>query len=278
MVYSKYIQGWFICLIALFSCSLSAQKGLEVGAHAGVMHYYGDLNPTYKVSDPHLNLGLKFRRNFNERICVTASLDYGKVSGSDADSNNAFERRRNLDFTSTIFDAGLAFEFNFFPYLHGSQDNYYTPYLFGGLSLMKFNPKAEYEGVTYELNTLFTEAENVAGASTVIRGGGSYGLVTPSFLYGFGFKWDINRDFSFNIQLSGRLPVSDRIDDVQGLYNTNLSGVAQALSNRSGDTGFGRPGTQRGDGISNDSVYLLNIGLVRFFGQLHCPEITRNLF
>ena len=38
------------------------------------------------------------------------------------------------------------FEFNFLPYIHGSRDYFFTPYLFAGFSVFSFNPKAEYTG------------------------------------------------------------------------------------------------------------------------------------
>ncbi len=254
----------FIILIGS-GLGLKAQKGIEVGAHFGAAHYFGDLNPTYSLSDPNLALGIKLRRNFNERVCLTAGLDYGKVSGSDSNSNNSFERNRNLDFSSKVFDTNFSLEFNFFPYIHGTADNYYTPYIFGGFSLMKFDPQAEYQGTSYSLRDLQTE-------------GIDYSLVSGSWVYGFGFKWDINRDFSFNIALSGRNLFSDYIDDVQNNYVSHNDEVAAALANRSGDIDFGLPDTQRGDGLSNDSVYFLSIGVMRYFGQLHCPAITRDLY
>jgi len=262
-------KGYFPTYIALFlvflSFSVTGQKGVEIGARAGLSHYFGDLNPTYKMSDPGMVLGLKFRRNFNERLCLSSGFDFGVISGSDSDSYNSFERKRNLDFKSNVFDANFTLEFNFFPYIHGTADNYYTPYLFGGFSILKFNPTTNYDGKTYSLRDIRTEGQD-------------YSLVSGAWVYGMGFKWDLSRDFSINIELSGRSVFSDYIDDVQNSYVSKSDPVISAIANRSGDSNFGAVGTQRGDGLSNDSVYFLSIGIMRYFGKLHCPAITRDLY
>lgn len=253
-------------MLALFlSSSLDAQEGYELGIHLGVAHYYGDLNPEFAISDPGLNFGFRARRNFNERVCVTLGLDYGKLSGSDENAVNAFEQSRNLDFRSNVYDISATMEFNFFPYIHGSADEHFTPYLFGGFSLFRYNPKTDLNGDTYELIEFQTEGSDYYGTSL-------------GFVFGMGVKWDINRDFSFNVSLNGRRAFTDYIDDVSQNY-VNITGdaIGEALANRSPDIDFGRPGTQRGDSKGHDSFFFLNVGFMRYFGQLKCPPISRNI-
>lgn len=254
-----------IILVLLSTGVLSAQKGLEVGAHVGVSHYFGDLNPNPNVTDPNIALGFKIRRNFNERICVKGGVDFARISGTDADSNNSFERARNLSFKSQIWDFNTSLEFNFFPYLHGSAEYNYTPYIFTGFSVMSYNPKADYDGQTYVLRDLATE-------------GKTYGRVAGTWLYGMGFKWDYNRDWSFNVELSGRSAATDYLDDVSTLYQSGLSGVAAELANPSTIDGHGAANSQRGNSEGNDKVFFLTVGILRYFGEIPCPKITRNLY
>ena len=257
----------FVVVCSLCSTLGMSQKGFEIGVHGGLAHYFGDLNPTFALSDPGFQAGLTFRRNFNERICVALGLDYGRISGSDADSFNSFERTRNLDFRSNYVEANFTFEFNFFPYIHGSEDFNYTPSLFGGFVASRFNPMTDLDGVTYELRDFNTEGVN-------------YGLTSGGWVYGFGFKWDINRDYNINIYLSGRRLFNDYVDDVSTDFprRTPTDPIAATLSNRSGDTNFGAPGTQRGDGFNRDQVYFLSVGFLRYFGQLNCPPISKEIF
>lgn len=265
----KYISSIIIILI---SSLLYSQKGVEVGGHVGVAYYFGDLNTNYSLSKPGYDIGIKVRRNFNERLSLAAAIDFGRISGSDVNSNNAFERQRNLDFFSHIIDGSAVLEFNFFPYIHGSQEDYYTPYLFGGISFMKYNPKTNLEGTTYALRNYGTEGQ---------FSGSEYGLVSPTFVFGVGFKWDINRDWSWNVQLSGRNVGSDYIDDVSQRYpefsslESQRGSEAVLLSNRSPDPDFAVANMQRGNGKSNDVVYFFSIGIMRYFSQLACPPISR---
>lgn len=265
----RVIKSFLICLILFFGSALKAQKGMEVGAHIGMAHYFGDLNPNPTFTDPGFGVGLVLRRNFNERICLKGGVDYAFISGTDADSNNSFERDRNLSFKSQIFDFNAGIEFNFFPYVHGSAEYFYTPYIFTGFSVLKFNPKAELDSQTYALRDLNTEGSSNA-----------YGLVTGTWLYGIGFKWDYNRDWSFNVELSGRSATTDYLDDVSTLYPEygGLTDIGAALANPSTVDGHGQPRTQRGNSEGNDKVIFLNIGLLKYFGDIPCPDITKDWY
>lgn len=269
----RILLGLLISLT--FSNIIYSQKGNELGGHVGLSYYFGDLNTNYNLTSPGIAIGIKARRNFNERVSIAAGLDFGQISASDSKSNNNFERTRNLDFSSNVFDLNFTFEFNFFPYIHGSQDFFYTPYLFGGFSIFKFDPTTELDGQKYHLRDLGTEGQ---------FSGGEYGLISGAFVYGFGFKWDINRDWSFNAHLSGRNVMSDYVDDVSENYPdfnslASLRGQeAVALSNRSLDPDFAQTGSQRGNGKSNDVVYFISFGIMKYFGTLDCPAISKDYF
>jgi len=261
------------CLI--FLTNAYSQRGVEVGGHVGMATYFGDLNTNYNLSKPGISFGLKSRRNFNERLSIAAGLTYGKVKASDETATNSFERNRNLSFSSNVFDIDFTAEFNFFPYIHGSNDNYYTPYLFAGFSVFKFNPKAELNGDTYVLRDFGTEGQS---------SGQEYGLVSAALVYGLGFKWDYNRDWSFNVHLSGRKLRTDYIDDVSLKYpdftslELSRGAIAVALSNRSTDPDFDVETLQRGNGKDNDVIYYLSIGIMKYFGTLPCPAISKGLY
>ncbi len=258
-------------IIILFSDSAICQKGLELGGDIGFSYYFGDLNTNYNLSSPGLALGFKARQNLNERISLVGGLQFAQVKADDSKSNNYFQRTRNLDFKSNIWDISGMIEFNFSPYIHGSKDNYYTPYLFAGFSLMKFNPKTELNGQSYALRDFGTEGQFF---------GNEYILFSGALVYGFGFKWDINKDWSINTQIGGRKLFSDYIDDVSQNYPEfssleSLRGpTAVALSNKSLEADFVSLNMQRGNGKNNDVVYIISIGVMKYFGQLHCPSIS----
>lgn len=270
------LRKFSLLLIICFFSGLSfGQRGYELGVRTGFSHYFGDLNTSYQLNDAGFSFGILGRRNLNERVSFAAGFDYGRISASDFDSNNNFQKMRNLDFKSSVFDLNLVMEFNFFPYIHGSDENYYTPYIFGGLSFLKFNPTTEYNGESYSLRDLGTEGQ---------QNGQEYALFSSAFVFGIGFKWDINRDWSLNASLSGRNVFTDYIDDVSNEYPDFLSlqarrgDIAVALSDRSPDPDFARIGMQRGNGKNNDVIYFLQIGLMRYFGELPCPSISKSIY
>jgi hypothetical protein len=248
------------------------QKGYEVGGWLGTSVYHGDLNPEINFKSPGLAGGILARYNFNSRICMKFSFNYGFIKAADEGSDNNFNRNRNLSFQSHILDISPVFEFNFLDYVHGSRTKYFTPYLLGGLNLFYFNPTAEYEGQRYSLRKMGTEGQAV---------GKEYGPVHAGIILGLGFKWDINYDYSINVEWSTRLLFTDYLDDVSTVYaddaliRARRGDVAAALADRSLIEGLGAAGRQRGDSKTNDSYSFLGIGIVKYFGSIDCPEISK---
>ena len=275
-----------VCLIITGSfLQMQAQQGAEFGGFAGMSHYFGDLNTDFKVNEPNLAFGLIGRYNFNERISVKLAGSVGKVAANDANSNNTFERKRNLNFQSTILDASGQLEFNFLPYFHGSKDEFFTPYLFAGFSVTQFNPQTYYcesdpnlpvsqcPGSTslIDLRPLGTEGQFQ---------GEEYYTTSGSIAFGAGIKVDINYEWSINVELSGRRMFTDYLDDVSSVYPDindleNFRGdLSVALSDRSlpQPEKIGEPGRQRGNPQKNDSFAFLTVGVVYYFGDLKCPK------
>ena len=253
---------FIVCLLSFLS--LDAQKGWEAGAWLGTAVYFGDLNNRLDVTNPGLAGGVIGRYNFNTRISAKGSFNYGNVSASDADSPNNFERNRNLSFKSSIFDLSTSVEFNFFRYEHGTEDYYYTPYMMLGFSIFRFNPKADLNGQTYSLREYETELA-------------SYGAVSGGLLIGGGWKWDINKDWSINIEMSYRRLFTDYLDDVSATYPDAAdlqSQTAMDLSDRSLIDGISGEGRQRGNSKDNDSYSFLGVSIMRYFGRLECPKIS----
>ncbi len=255
--------------------TLTAQKGWEVGPWGGISYYFGDLNSNYDLSKPNPAAGFLARYNFNKRVCLKFSAGFGAIEGKDANSDNIFEQARNLSFRSGLIDGTAQFEFNFLPYVHGSREEFFTPYLFGGLSVFSFNPKAELNGEWYELRPLGTEGQFK---------GEEYFTTQLGLAFGFGFKVDLSYEWSLNFELSGRRLYTDYLDDVSTVYpdKTDLlklrGQTAVDLSDRSilipgvTDGPIGQPGRQRGDSSNNDTYLFLSAAIVYYFGDLRCPE------
>jgi hypothetical protein len=265
------MQKYWPCLLFWFlagSVWSQPMKGFELGPWLGAAHYFGDLNTTYQIDKPRPLGSLALRYNFNQRIAVMAKASAFGLAGDDQKSANAFERDRNLSFFSSVFEVGGQIEFNFFPYKHGDKERYSTPYLFIGGTGFRYDPRTRYNGSAVRLQPLGTEGQPI---------GKEYSLYQPSFLYGMGFKYDLNPSWSLNIEISGRTLFTDYLDDVSTVYPASdlLAGrgpLTSILSNRSLSQTI-EPGRQRGDRRESDAIGMISIGIMYFFNPLPCPKI-----
>jgi len=270
------MKGFLLLPLMLISCiSLFSQKGYEIGVLGGVSFYVGDINPGYSIKSPGPSLEILGRYNFNNRTSIRMDLAAGRLLGRDSISENPFQKARNLSFRTDYVDASLDLEFNFFPYIHGSRNQNFTPYVFGGLAFTYYSPHAKLNDRWYALRPLGTEGQ---------ARGDEYANIGPALSYGIGFKMDFNYEWSLNAEMSARQMFSDYIDDVSTTYpnmqqlESTRGEIAPLLSDRSGELGIepiGTPGRQRGVSGDNDSYYSFRIGIVYYIGLLQCPEISK---
>ena len=268
-----------IILSILVICGLQtvvcAQSGWELGGWAGVTYYFGDLNSNFRLNHPGIGVGVIGRYNFNERMCVKFGGNYGHRAADDAQSPNVVEQRRNLNFKTVLFDGSAQLEFNFLPLIYSDATSRFAPYVFAGFNVFYFNPQTTYNGAVYDLRSMGTEGQFK---------GEEYYSTAGGLVYGGGLKIALNDAWALNIEISGRKLYTNYLDDVDGTYaNKNeilrqRGPIAVALSDRSIPDADGKQigvtGTQRGAGKHNDSYAFVGIGLVYYFGDLHCPNVS----
>lgn len=253
-------------------------RGLEVGPWAGTALYLGDLNTNWRTDNLNLAGGFAARYNFNPRIAARLSFNYGHLEAYDSDSQNPFERIRNLSFQTDIFEGSGQVEFNFLPYIHGSRDYFFTPYVFAGISVFNYEPKTVADdGNLVSLRELGTEGQ--------LRGE-EYLTLSSALAYGIGFKWDINYEWSMDFFISARNTSTDYLDDVSTVYpdrsdlarsRNGVEEYATQLYDRSLLEGSfenrDREGEQRGDATNNDNFFFFGLGINYYFGDVRCPKI-----
>jgi len=249
-----------------------AQKGWEVGGWLGTSLYYGDLNNKVNINSPGIAGGVLAKWNYNTRVSLRSSFNFGRISADDADSDNNFNRGRNLNFYSNIYDFTNGIEFNFLDHIRGSKFETYTPYVFAGFSVFKYNPKTELDGVTYSLQEYGTEGQDI---------GEEYFLLSAGYTLGAGFKWDVSSDLTFAAEFTTRRVFTDYLDDVSTTFPdlNRLQAVrgatAVSLSDRSIEDGIAIEGRQRGNSADNDRYTFISFSLTKYFGRLECPKISK---
>ncbi len=283
LMHSKmWCKGLWGCLLLICLCISSArsQRGFEVGGWLGASHYFGDLNTRFDLIHPGIGGGAIARYNFNRRICAKVSANYGFLRADDANSSNAFEKRRNINFRTHLGDLSGQLEFNFFPYIHGSREFFYTPYLFVGFSIFTYSPYAIYnDEKTPPLHELGTEGQFP---------GEEYPTFQRAINFGGGLKFDLTAEWSLNVELSIRKLFIDYLDDVSTVYpdfgevrgnHGALGNIAVLASDPSlldaEGNRVGRQGVQRGDDTNNDAYSFFSVGLLYYFGNIKCPDISK---
>lgn len=237
----------------------------ELGPSAGVMTYLGDLNGQSMFGQPNVAAGLTARINIDTRWAVAFGGAYGHISGGNPD----VIAHRNLSFRSPVTEGFLRAEFNFFPYglRYGTQKRW-TPFLFCGFALFKFNPRAEYQGTWYDLQPLATEGQGTLAYPERQR----YKLVEAAIPFGLGIRWHLSEGAHLAVEYGWRKTWTDYLDDVSTTYvgSEVLSGedgggeMSAILADRTGevDPGYVNAiGIKRGDDSLDDWYAYLNISL-----------------
>lgn len=257
---AKYLAIIFLILF----CYNARAQSWEVGGFAGGSGYMGDLNPNNPLKISGIAAGGFIKRNINGYVSIKAGYTYGKISAADSTSGNQQVRDRNLSFTTRLNEISLTGEFNFMKYIPSVSHDIYTPFIYAGIGYTDYNPQANYQGKTYDLRPLTTEGQSTPYPNSTI--------VAP---FGVGIKYNVAGRLSLIADLGYRVTFTDYLDDVSGLYadKSNLSGVAKALSDRSGEkTGIytGSAGTQRGDLRQHDTYLFVGFSISYTFITPKC--------
>jgi hypothetical protein len=257
----RKFQFFLIIAVSLPFC-LSGQSK-EIGLFLGTATYKGEISKSLfnpKFLKP--AIGILYRKNFNNHWAFRLGLTYGSMIADDARSNDDYQKRRNLSFRSRTWDGHLMFEFNFLPYQVANPQTRFSPFVFGGLSVFKFNPQAELEGSWYDLQPLGTEGQGTETYSDR----DPYGLVQVALNFGGGFKFKLARRWGMTIEAGPRRLYTDYFDDVSTTYAdpdviaAENGEIAATLADRSID-GQAQNNTNRQRGNASDKDWYMFTGV-----------------
>ncbi len=222
---------------------------------AGIAKYFGEMSEDRKLGDlnPHVSLGLTIP--FKPKLSFRPEISFYQISAADSDlPPDDFRRRRNLSFKSTNWEISVLAIYG----LHKRDARTtvsWKPYVGTGVGLTFFNPKAQLDGVWYELQPLFTEGIDYDRFDVVIPMVG-------------GVSYKVNPELQLALEISYRFTFTDYLDDVSMDYRNPLSfsdPIAAALADRRPEVGLEKAaaGTPRGNDSNNDGYLFL--GLKAFY-------------
>ncbi len=273
----------FAVTLLIVSVSLFGQrKGIkdgrsfDFGLYLGASNYMGELTDGIMPHMPSTNLagGLIARYNFGPYLTFRGTALYGTIEGDDKNySSDLAKQRRNLNFTSGIFEFATVAEWNILGFEATRTSYAWSPYLYGGISVFRFNPKTKFvfnssihdaslrnqDGDWIELQPLGTEGQETTRYNDKRR----YSLTQFSIPVGAGFKWQFADAWTLGIDFGIRKTFTDYIDDISTVYveDEYVGGangpMAVALKDRSLEIGQTKyeNGETRGNN-SNKDVYM----------------------
>ncbi|RMF28516.1 MAG: hypothetical protein D6765_05925 [Bacteroidetes bacterium] len=256
-----------LMFIGLCLPTLSFGQYLEAGLLLGGANYLGDLSNNSSrlyLKETRAAFGAFGRYNLNDFINFRLGANIAWIGGEDANvDNDESIRQRNLSFRSRILEGSLTVEWNILGYQPYALARTLSPYLFGGIAVTNFNPKARYQGRWVELQPLGTEGQGMEQ----FPDRKPYRLTELSVPFGVGVKYALTDKWNLGFEIGARRSFTDYLDDVSTTYveyGELLAGngeLAAALGNRTGELSGGEPvsvptGTPRGDDNPADWYFI----------------------
>jgi len=202
-------------IFSYFNTKAQVVSNMEIGIMGGGSYYLGDINSKhFDYMMP--SGGIVIRKNIDRRVVIKSELLLGNIRANDSrNRNDTMKLNRNLHFRSPIYELSGQVEFNFLPYETGNSLYPFTPFIFAGISLFRFNPKAESNnGEWVALQPLSTEGQG----TTSFQDRKKYALTQFSIPMGGGFKIAVNKTFNIILEYGIRKTFTDYLDDVSTSY------------------------------------------------------------
>jgi len=254
------------------------QQG-EFGISAGAAHYFGDLNTRAKLNRPKPALGVFFRKQFGNYTALRIAAHYAKLGYSDVyNTQNEYQRRRNLSFNSNVFELSLQGDFNFYKFVPADPYYSFTPYITLGVGIFNYDPYAFLNGQKYFLRQLGTEGQGTAAYPDRKP----YNTMAICIPIGVGIKYALNDRMNLGFEIVYRYTTTDYLDDVSKTYvgadkfpslpdgSTSAAGYLQDRSYETGEL-IGIEGRQRGYSKQKDAYVLAEVTLSFNLTSYRCP-------
>ena len=174
------------------------------GANQDGTHFLRDLE--FSKTRPVVYVGARYK--IKEELAVKFTMSFTFVSGSDALTEAAGRKNRNVSFSSPIFETAVQAEYSILKEKFGNRYTFsnmrkfklknVNTYLFAGVGGFFFNPTTTNQDVATNKNEAFSR-------------------ISVAFPMGIGFKYGINRKLSFGMEIGPRLTLTDYLDGISDI-------------------------------------------------------------
>ena len=169
----------------------------EVGGGVGVVNYLGDLNGNLLKNLQPMG-SLLGRYKMNPLMAFALNVSFGKLKGSSKNEKSWYPdmQTEQVDFNNTLIDAGLRFEYNFWPYGTGREyrgARPLTPYMALGI-----------------------------GGSFV---SGNQSVTTVNLPIAVGVKYKVAERLNLGVEYAMHFSLNDKLDGIKDPYGIKSSGL-----------------------------------------------------
>ena len=203
----------FVFLLMISSLNLRAQYH-EMGFFLGTSNYIGDVGSNYYLMPSNSAIGLIYKWNLTTRYSIRFSAINSSLKSTDYRTNDLNRFGRAYSFENNLNEGSLGIEFNFVDFnLHDSQTNY-SPYLYLGLSYIRFN-EFYYDSSTIPI-------------SKPIEYGKGESLAIPII---FGIKTNPSPFWVLGLEIGARYALTDNLDGSSPKADINTNSFSFGNSN-----------------------------------------------
>lgn len=127
----------FIFIFLILGLTLEAQIH-EIGVFLGGSNYIGEIGKTTYIAPNEMAFGILYKWNRSPRHSWRVSYTQSKITADDKKSSEPARQERDYDFENSIKEVSLGLEFDFLDFnLHDSNPKI-TPYVYSGLSYVRY--------------------------------------------------------------------------------------------------------------------------------------------
>ena len=187
----------FISLLTFLSSKAQIH---EVGLFLGGSNSIADVGPTNYINPNNSAFGLVYKWNKSPRHSWRFNYTQTTLKANDLDSDEASRLARGKNFKNELKELTVGLEFNFLDFNLHVLDRQITPYVFSGVSLLKYD----------EIYILGTDSKI------------DYGSTTFAIPMVVGVKTNITRNLILGAEVGARCSFTDNLDG-SNTKNENFS-------------------------------------------------------